>query len=61
MRQNCNNCGFPLTHENIRLAVEDAGLPEDELTFCCPSYLEESGCTGTAREDANKPAYWRTN
>jgi len=61
-REKCNNCGWPLTEENIRLALEDASFYEqDELTFCCPSYTEEGGCKGTAKEDETLPAYWRTN
>lgn len=34
----CNNCGQELSEENIRLACEDAGMPQEELSFCCPSY-----------------------
>lgn len=68
--EHCSNCGFPLTAENIRLAVEDAGLPQEELVFCCPSYGEMAdeetdekyeACQGYSNEDRVKPAYWRTN
>ena len=40
----CNNCGQELTEENIRLACEAAGLPQEELSFCCPSYGRHTAC-----------------
>lgn len=68
-KEHCHCCGFPLTEENVRLAVEDAGVPQDELTFCCPSYAEQKdedgkryeACQGYATADRDVPAYWRTN
>lgn len=68
-QEHCANCGGLLTETNIRLAVEDAGLPQDELIFCCPSYgLIDDGfggtyeaCQGTATSDETLPAYWYAN
>ncbi len=59
-KERCCNCGGELTEENIKLAVEDAGLPQDELTFCCPTYTDQGGCMGFCNEDRDKPAYWST-
>ena len=54
----CNNCEFPLTETNVRLATEDAGLPQDELTFYCPSYVDRVGCLGAYPTEDTLPAYW---
>lgn len=59
-RHDCNNCGQTLTDENVRLAIEDALMLEEELSFCCPSYDWHEGCKGYSIEDQKKPAYWRT-
>ena len=62
-KEHCSNCGWELSAENIRLALEDAGagISQEELTFCCPSYSDEEGCKGYAKADLDIPAYWRTN
>lgn len=60
----CSNCGWNLSEENIRLAIEDyssSPLSEEEmdhLSFCCPSYSDEEGCKGYSRDDRALPAYW---
>ena len=58
--ETCSNCGGLLTEESIRLAVEDAGIPREELSFCCPTYSDEGGCQGWAKEDETAAAYWST-
>jgi len=60
-KEHCSNCGQELTEENIQLALEDAGLPQDELRFFCPRYSDEKGCPGYSQKDEKKEAYWSTN
>jgi hypothetical protein len=60
-KETCCNCGAELSDENIKLACEDAGLPQDELSFCCPSYSDQQGCQGYCKADRNLPAYWYTH
>lgn len=55
----CSNCGNALTEKQIDLAIEDANMPMSEmdcLTLCCPSYTDETGCTG--EHGAYDIAYW---
>lgn len=60
-RETCSNCGWELTEKNVELACEDAGVPQDELTFCCPTYTDEKGCLGYCAPDRELPAYWYTH
>lgn len=62
----CHNCGYPLSAKNVELAAEDAALPQDALTFFCPTYGAQEGkryetCRGYSAEDRPLPAYWRAN
>ena len=59
--EKCMNCGANLSPKNIRLATEDAGLPQDELAFYCPTYSDDSGCQGYCKGDEHLPAYWQAN
>lgn len=40
---------------------EDAGTAQANLTFCCPSYSDETGCSDYSKQDREAPTYWRTN
>ena len=57
----CRNCGYGLTEVSIALAVEDAGIVREELSFYCSTYDEERAiCPGMSRDEQEHMAYWTT-
>ena len=59
----CQCCGRPLTIDNLRLALREAGKRklDGTLAFWCPSYGSQTlgECPTYEDRDRIKPAQWR--